>query len=135
MTVTLGKRKRRAELEDATPSQCADAPSPEHLQALFRRHFESQYQPLERLPAKDFTSATLETRRDLLEFSESEDSVWEGLDGAGVNADVEIVEHTSIPRSKRAEVPREELKAFMVNPSPPLRPLMNVPRMEKTLRA
>ena len=80
------------------------------LQALFRQHFESRFKPLNGLPFPRL-------KRQNADEESSEDqseSDWEGLSDKGDGKQIEIVEHTTFTGVGRVEVPREELKTFMV---------------------
>ena len=80
------------------------------VQALFRQHFESRFRPLKGLP-----SSRLKCPEADEETPESQsESDWEGVSDEGYGKPVEVVEHSISTGVKRAEVPREELKTFMV---------------------
>ncbi|MCJ1421822.1 hypothetical protein MMC32_008189, partial [Xylographa parallela] len=109
MDTTLGKRKRRSQLSSTPP------PSPSttaHLHALFQQHFEAKYEPLPTLSPTLLTTTTSPSPRS--SPSDSDDSAWEGL--SPPTTPVPIITHSTPPRSKRADVPRAELRTFMVNP-------------------
>ena len=110
MPVALGKRKRRAEIADDGSDQKSSLNNGESqdLQALFRKHFEAQFEPL------------LETRPTPVPVAENEEgnvidesgSYWEGL-SEEEEANAPLVQYTT-SRTARPEMSREELKAFMV---------------------
>ena len=108
MAVILGKRKRRDQLDDQVTGQVNS--TDEQLQALFRQHFEAQFRPLKGLLSKE----TKESTPDLTKSQDSEDSEWTGLSGNDSDGNVQVIEHTAFTGAKRADVPREELKIFMV---------------------
>lgn len=111
MAPTLGKRKRRDELADENdnPGESAKDQSTNELQNLLRQHFEAAFEPLEEFQPEthiaDITQA---------DTSESEAiSDWSGFsedDGDGA----EVIYHSN-SRTSKADVPREELKTFMVS--------------------
>lgn len=109
----LGKRKRAEHVVASRPTEATRNDSLDEngdLQALFRQHFESRFKPLEELPSRQ--------RKKLVASEESpddqSDSDWEGLSDGSIEQQVEVVEHTISTGDKRADVPREELKTFMV---------------------
>ena len=98
----------------AMPTEATRDDSPDKdgdLQALFRQHFESRFKPLEGLPSPPLKRPIASEES----LDDQSDSGWEGLSDGGVDEQqVEVVEHTMSTGVKRAEVPREELKTFMV---------------------
>lgn len=116
MAAILGKRKRRLHIDGPVPLQPDDTVSAEQLQTLFRQHFEAKYKPLEPAPyVKHANPVATATQTP----SESDDPAWEGLDDDKATRYVQVIEHTTHPSSKNADVTKQELKAFMVRPSFP----------------
>jgi len=114
MTPTSGKRKRKDQLteSDAITGQSPNDEVIVTLQALFRQHFETSFEPLEvakTLQAKGNTAANDISSDDII-------SGWSGLSEEDDEAS-QITYH-SHPRSSRADIPREELKTFMVRFAP-----------------
>ncbi|MCJ1322669.1 hypothetical protein MMC15_008018, partial [Xylographa vitiligo] len=121
MATTLGKRKRRSQLFSPQPT----SPSTNsHLQALFQQHFEAKYGPLP--PPTPPLTTTTPTPPSAPPSSESSDQAWEGLSASSSSSpplspstsEVRVISHRTPARSKRADVPRSELRAFM-KPTPP----------------
>ena len=111
MALKLGKRKRREELkdEDVTPGRLLNKDNASDLHNILRRHFEAAFEPLaghQTLPA-----ATTKIDPEGLE-AESE-SDWDGI-SEGQSDSAEIINHAKSGLSK-AEVPKAELKTFMVS--------------------
>lgn len=83
--------------------------SDEDLQEVFRRHFETQFEPLTEqtssVHSKSDLTITLETE---------EESDWEGISNDGNDVNVEVVQYRVAGGVKSAEVHKEELKEFMV---------------------
>lgn len=114
MALTLGKRKRRDHLAeaDALAGQSPDDEATAKLQALFRQHFEGTFEPLE-------AAKTLQTNAITVGNEASSDSVesdWDGLSQEDSEA-TQIIHHSK-PGASRADVPRDELKTFMVRTTP-----------------
>ncbi|MCJ1476878.1 hypothetical protein MMC13_005547 [Lambiella insularis] len=109
MAPILGKRKRRTHIDISVLTKHDDV-SAEQMQALLRQHFESKYKPLKTIPRKrPAHSAASNT----LTLSDGEESAWEGLDDDESAREVQVIEHTTHFGAQRADVPKEELKAFM----------------------
>lgn len=109
MALMLGKRKRRDEVLDLDldPQSAMKSEATDRLQALFRQHFETNFEPLNNLSPQlgDIEHVEAPT-------SDSEsDSDWDGC-SEGERNSVEVVHHSILPSSK-AEVPKSELTAFM----------------------
>jgi len=105
MAVTLGKRKRRADINDSQPESSA---SDENARTLFQRAFEAKFMPLPKIfqlvkPLEDIEDDSL--------GDDGEDSDWSGLSQSG--NDVEVVDHDSA-RDEDDAARRKEMKAFMV---------------------
>ena len=107
MTVVLGKRKRRDQLEDASAVTLGDGSLSKNLQALFQQHFEAKFEPLAGL------ACLRQAERSVEHPTEEDDSDWEGISNHDDIHSVEIVEHTSLDVAK-VDVPKQELKMFMV---------------------
>lgn len=102
-----------AQIVASRPSKATrdDAPDEDsHLQALFRQHFESRFKPLEGLPSPRLKRSNADEESP----EDQSESDWEGLSDVEDGKQVEVVEHTLSTGDKRAEVPKEELKTFMV---------------------
>ena len=113
MPTLLGKRKRRASLNDSASPEPTDTASSEHLQALFRKHFEAKYKPLPPLEVARGPTASVAS-----DACDSEESEWEGLDnGDGPGESVPVVEHITRPKMGGDEVSKAEGKMFMVGPA------------------
>ncbi|MCJ1393819.1 hypothetical protein MMC18_006695 [Xylographa bjoerkii] len=110
MATALGKRKRRSQLCSPPPT---DPSTTAHLQALFQQHFEAKYAPLS---TPTLSLAGPPPGPPASPPSSSSSSAWEGL-SADSSPPVQVISHStrSRSRSKRAAVPREELRAFMVH--------------------
>lgn len=93
-TAVLGKRKRKA---TAKSEPEPDTASLEDVQAIFRKHFEAQFAPIQdsRKSSNQVTGKSKKTARgagaednddtdgveDMRSDSESDDDVWDGLSG------------------------------------------------------
>ncbi|XXG96549.1 Transcription factor mst12 [Hypoxylon texense] len=122
MATVPGKRKARIQKE-----KDEIAVSQEDAQAIFRRHFEAQFAPLE--PAHTTTShaETSNEIEDLRSDSEEEDDdandSWDGVSGAESDSDasgdeaaevVEVVTHTSVlPALSNDPLAKRESKAYL----------------------
>lgn len=110
MAIILGKRKRvhRVDLQRRSSSpESSQNSGREDLQAIFKRHFEAKFKPLDPEPEKTKIVEQVEDVPD-----EDEDSGWEGIN-SGEEAVVEVVEH-SASRVINERARKDELKAFMV---------------------
>ena len=112
MTVVLGKRKHRDRLEDACAATFGDGSPSKNLQALFQQHFEAKFEPLAGL------ARSRQAEKSVEHPTEEDESDWEGISNHDDNHSVEIVEHTSLDVA-RVDVPKQELKMFMVGDSRP----------------
>lgn len=110
MTLLLGKRKRRADILEPTPNERTnvDQDNPDNLQALFRKHFEAQFAPLDKpsQPRKPLETIDSEIIHD------EPESDWEGISNDGVIS-ANIIEYQD-PELRKEEIPPEEFKSFMV---------------------
>ena len=110
MAIILGKRKRvhRVDLQRRSSSpESSQNSGREDLQAIFKRHFEAKFKPLDPEPEKTKVVEQVEDVPD-----EDEDSDWEGIN-SGEEAAVEVIEH-SASRVINERARKDELKAFMV---------------------
>ena len=110
MTLTTGKRKRRESLSDQESHQISESDQnhSDNLQALFRKHFEVQFAPLE-LPSPP--SRPLEIIDSERAHDESE-SDWDGIsDDGGITTNVPEYQSTELLKD---EITHEEFKNFMV---------------------
>ena len=121
----LGKRKRRSEEGPQTSPKGSGGcgSESEDVRDAFRRHFEAQFKPLEyvKLKTVEISTPTPDTDSDSEwdGFSEPEGKIrLQGLhDVSLIQPDtrtVEVVEYTAPSKLSLYEVPKEELKAFMV---------------------
>lgn len=110
MTITTGKRKRRESLSDQESIHLPESHQnhSDNSQALFRKHFEVQFAPLE-LPSPP--SRPLEIIDSERAHDESE-SDWDGISDDG-GFTTNVFEHQSTEPWK-GEIPHEEFKSFMV---------------------
>ncbi|KAL9577659.1 MAG: hypothetical protein Q9212_006223 [Teloschistes hypoglaucus] len=115
MTVIVGKRKRRKDVESSSPHGSPEAcHAGEQLQSILRRHFETKFEPLasfEPVSAPELShqesSITADDDTDWTGFSEDEDGV-----------STVVVDHRGRDREK-TDISREELKSFM-SAKPPI---------------
>jgi hypothetical protein len=110
MAIILGKRKRvhRVDLQERSSSpESSQNSGREDLQAIFKRHFEAKFKPLDPEPEK---TKMVEQIEDVLD--EDEDSGWEGINSSE-EAAVEVIEH-SASRVVNERARKDELRAFMV---------------------
>lgn len=108
MAVTLGKRKRRADVQEAIPATEPESDN-EDLQTIFRRAFEAKFRPLEGTEKK---AEAQEEEDGAGERDTEEELDWSGISEAEEDA-VEVVEHTA-SRSANERADKHEMKAFMV---------------------
>ncbi|KAI1769235.1 hypothetical protein GGR53DRAFT_461727 [Hypoxylon sp. FL1150] len=118
MATILGKRKTRAEKKNVESS----AVSQEDAQAIFRRHFEAQFAPLEPSHA-DPGAETADEVEDLRSDSEDDgsDDSWDGVSGSESDPNsstttevVEVVTHTSaLPTLSNDPLAKRESKAYL----------------------
>ena len=111
MALKLGKRKRREELldEDVTPGRLLNKDNASDFHNILRRHFEAAFEPL-----PDHQALPAATTKFDPEGSEAgSESDWDGI-SEGQSDSAEIINHAKSGLLK-AEVPKEELKTFMVS--------------------
>lgn len=109
MASALGKRKRRDQITDLESSReaLADEDST-NLQALFRQHFESTFEPLPGSSAHPPLVHKLDTKA----TDEGIESDWDGFSEHG-EEHAETVHHATSAPSK-ADVSKDEFRTFMV---------------------
>lgn len=108
MAVTLGKRKRRSDVEESSDAGASD----EDVRTLFQRAFEAKFKPLK----KDERTVEDTVRPDAAVVEERlVDSEWSGLsdDDGDEGQDIVVVEHNLV-QTEDEEAQRREMKAFMV---------------------
>lgn len=111
MALKLGKRKRREELidEDIKPGQILKKDNASEMHNILRRHFEAAFEPL-----ADHQPLPAATTNIDPEGSEAKsESDWDGI-SEGQSDSAEIINHANSSLLK-ADVPKEELKTFMVS--------------------
>ena len=105
----LGKRKRNVlntvELSSGYPT----SGSQEDLQDVFKRHFEAQFQPLPNQASLVISKPTIALAQD------TDSSDWDGLSSDDETEGIEVVEYTAPTNVEKVDVPKEELKGFMVS--------------------
>ena len=110
MTLLLGKRKRRTDIDGKDNATCisSDNKASGDLQALFRQHFEAHFEPLDIVHTPQ---SKHELKESHVRTNDSE-SDWEGL------SDEEKVEvhfiQSSKANSQNFETSNDEFKSFMV---------------------
>ena len=112
MAPILGKRKRRAELNETT--QFPEHKDEEHdrLRALFQAHFEERYEPLTPTPAPPHNTLDQTSQSDSDDQDEDEDA-WSGISEPKTNdKPVEIISHATLPAPSVTS--KHERKTFMV---------------------
>lgn len=113
MTVLLGKRKRRSEVTPAKARKASresfEDDGQDELRAIFARHFEGQFKPLD---IKPIASKPAEERIQH-QLSEDDEEEWSGISSQEEDNIVEVVDHAKV---RKLEVPtsKSELRAFMV---------------------
>lgn len=114
MAIILGKRKRvhRVDLQGRSSSpESSQNSGREDLQAIFKRHFEAKFKPLDPEPEKTKIVEQIEDVPD-----EDADSGWEGINSSE-EAAVEVIEHLA-SRIVNERARKDELKAFMSSKPP-----------------
>ena len=111
MALKLRKRRRREEFtdEDVTPGQLLDEDTASEMHNILQRHFEDTFEPLADhhvLPA-----ATTKIDANGSEFESESD--WGGI-SEGQSDSAEVINYAKTSLLK-AEVPKEEIKTFMVS--------------------
>ena len=110
MASTLGKRKRRDQIPDTEIDQKSN-PDDTHsnLQAFFRQHFESTFEPLPGSMTPPSLVHSIETKQSDGEL----ESDWNGFSDHDDEECAETVLCTSSAPS-RADISRDECRTFMV---------------------
>ena len=111
MALKLGKRRRREEFidGDVVPGQLLDEDTAGEMHNILQRHFEAAFEPL-----ADYHALPRATTKIDVDGSDVESgSDWDGL-SEGQSDSAEIINHAKSSLLK-AEVPKEELKTFMVS--------------------
>ncbi|KAI1106844.1 hypothetical protein F4804DRAFT_270195 [Jackrogersella minutella] len=114
MAIVLGKRKSRTQAEESDISK-------EDAQAIFRRHFEAQFAPLDvtHPVSKTAQASELEDMR-----SDSDEDSWGGISGSESEEErdgsspstevVEVVSHTNVlPALSNDPLSKRESKAYL----------------------
>lgn len=104
----LGKRKHRGQIL-ATESDNRldlDGKEPSQVQALFRQHFETTFEPLEKFCLSSSNQEAIEVQPDVME------SEWEGISDEE-QVKTQIIEFHGSEMSK-TNISKDELKTFMV---------------------
>ncbi|KAI9726255.1 MAG: hypothetical protein M1835_003775, partial [Candelina submexicana] len=113
----FGKRKRETRSSLAASSD--DAPisgQDDRPEAVFRRHFEAQFEPLEKsIIEAEALQVAAQSRESSIGDDESD---WNGLSDSEDGSTIEIVEHIMTNGARRNKLSKEELKSFMT-PKPP----------------
>lgn len=113
MTPILGKRKRRDQVlsadSDADPR--IDTEASQHLQALLQQHFEAKFKPLEGSNEVELVRKQQDVRAQSPNYGTESD--WTGILEGEVQEPAQVV-HLHLSQSSRVDVPKEELKMFMV---------------------
>ncbi|KZF22561.1 hypothetical protein L228DRAFT_267954 [Xylona heveae TC161] len=146
---TLGKRKRQTNESKAKVNgikksagpkiQTTREPSAEEEESdayeVFRRHFESQFKPIEEdLRPKQPKVEEKQADNDDEEDEEDEDSDWSGISDDEGKRKVEVVEHTGKPSNSNEYddlAAKEEMKAFMSS-KPPTAARKPIPKPQKS---
>lgn len=107
-TRMLGKRKRRRQILATESEQRLNlvGKEPSKLQALFRQHFETSFEPLDKFCLSSSKQDAIEVQPDVTE------SEWEGISDEE-QVKTQIVEFRGTEMSK-TDISRDELKTFMV---------------------
>ena len=117
----LGKRKRdvavarRQNESSLEQGQTISPDGSDNDQDVFRRYFESTFEPLPE--SEKVKPSSHDSDEEENEVSDEIESDWEGLseDGANVTA-IQVVEHKTAPTtSDRREDERQQYKSFMVS--------------------
>ncbi|KAI0881889.1 uncharacterized protein GGS22DRAFT_196075 [Annulohypoxylon maeteangense] len=120
MATVLGKRKVRPRKEESSINQ-------EDAQAIFRRHFEAQFAPLEQTQPIPRTVQASELEDLRSDSDDASDGSWDGLSGEGSDDElensspstsvaeiVEVVSHTNVlPALSNDPLSKRESKAYL----------------------
>ena len=110
MAPALGKRKRRDRITDT--DELTELDNSANLQALFRQHFESKFEPLPGSFARPPSVRTIDNKTS----DEALECDWDGF-SEYEEEHAEIVQYATCAPSK-AEVSKIEFKTFMVRAQP-----------------
>ncbi|KAL8777425.1 MAG: hypothetical protein Q9203_006279 [Teloschistes exilis] len=117
MTVIVGKRKRRTDVEVSSPQESPNAcHADEQLQSLLRQHFETKFEPLNSF---ELVTAPAFSQNEAFN-TEDDDTDWTGFSGDEDGGSTVVVDHRGRDREKR-DISRQELKSFM-SAKPPIQP-------------
>ncbi|KAI4242184.1 MAG: hypothetical protein LQ352_007286 [Teloschistes flavicans] len=117
MTIIVGKRKRRKDVEANHPLGSPKAHhADEQLQSLLRQHFETKFEPLVSL--EPMTAPSPSYQEDF--NTEDDDTDWTGFSGDGDGVSTVVVDHHGLDPNK-TDISREEVKFFM-SARPPVQP-------------
>ncbi|KAF2669480.1 hypothetical protein BT63DRAFT_455460 [Microthyrium microscopicum] len=112
MTVTLGKRKRTQPKSTIKSTKSTDSDDEsQHVQDVFRKHFEAQFKPL---PTEENTA---QSQEDLRSDASSDSDSWSGF--SEDENTIEVVEHTNDRPARSDVLDKHELKAFLSSKPPP----------------
>ena len=111
MPPILGKRKRRDQVQtsDTDFKSRPDEDASQRLQDLLQQHFEAKFKPLKVLNQKVQTQQDIRTQP-VVDETESD---WTGISEAEDDEVAPIIRYDE-PQSSRVDVPKDELKIFMV---------------------
>ncbi|KAL8634064.1 hypothetical protein Q9189_000310 [Teloschistes chrysophthalmus] len=114
MTVVVGKRKRRKEVEVSSPHDSPEAcHADEQLQSILRQHFETKFEPLASFEPLVAPELSNEEGSNI----EDDDADWTGFSGDEDGVSTVVVDYRGRDREK-TDISREEAKSFM----PPIQP-------------
>ena len=108
MSTSLGKRKRRDEIEIVNHSEYPSSEDSDSVYKLFRQHFETKYEPLQVQPEL----STTDERFDQDSICSGSLSSWNGLPDAE-ESNAEVVDHRALA-DNNTTVSKEEIRLFMV---------------------
>ena len=103
-------------MKERPSKRCRTSPPPEFegnaqvfdAMEIFRRHFESRFEPIDETPA-------IPNSTNLMIDEGSGDEEWSGISGSEAEADtVQFVHHTSSARIERPQMSKSALRRFMV---------------------
>ena len=111
MISTLGKRKRRDQIQklDSDVSTISDQETSRQLQTLLQQHFEATFEPLKGVRQSVHEEAEGEAQAVKIDT----ESNWTGI-SEEEDEDPQQIFHYHVSHSSKLEVPKEELKTFMV---------------------
>ncbi|KAI1212256.1 uncharacterized protein F4807DRAFT_364665 [Annulohypoxylon truncatum] len=140
MATVLGKRKAPSQKEESSINQ-------EDAQAIFKRHFEAQFAPLELTQPILKTTQTSEPEDLRSDSDDASDDSWDGISGSESDEElensspdtsaaeaVEVVSHTSaLPGLSNDPLSKRESKAYLSSriPSSSIDPSPSIPTSTK----